>query len=732
MPNQWRSIAPVIGRTAAQCVAHYEKLLDAAQQAVNAEDGTPAIDPSLDPRKLRPGEVDPTPEAKPARPDAVDMEEDEKEMLNEARARLANTKGKKAKRKAREKMMEEAKRLATLQKRRELRAAGIHVHNHKSRVRKDMDYNEEIPFQKPMKAGFYDINEEAEIEKKMREEPLFLRKTLEQLNGKRRADIENEAKKKDAKRQKLMKQYALPQYIAQINKINNPDFEKPRPKLSLPQPQISDSELQQISKMGNQNGVTATPARTLLSNIGATPSISAGMFTPARTPFTARTPQRTQSSSDYIMKEARDLLAWSNTETPLSGTAMPQVKHEDFLGVTPKRQMATPAATPLNNLRFGSNATPSFGAAPLTSSLESSSMAVMAQNNIKKRQASLKNALKAGFASLPAPKNEVGLAGPMEIDDEKKDNAVKIVEDMGDVQQRQLKAEQEAEIARLNRRSRAVQKDLPRPSNFSESSYLGLSLPEAPVYPGKCINAELQAELDAASYLIREEAALLIKRDAVHYPFSSSAKASNGVLSKLEVFSDDELLEARNMLNSECEEFMSTLSAEVKANDLDAFVQTLVTIQDSIKFVPSRSAYLLIANMTPAERIESLKYEWKQLGEMVQSQGQINDKEQAKLNVMLGGLTNRFNKLEDVMHTSYGNLDGAVIERNCFQRLSEVEESTLPIRLQTLKSNLDFQKEREKELQSRYATLLREHKELQERLSGHRGHNNFIPGNITA
>lgn len=51
----------------------------------------------------------------------------ELEMLSEARARLANTQGKKAKRKAREKQLEEARRLAALQKRRELSAAGILV-----------------------------------------------------------------------------------------------------------------------------------------------------------------------------------------------------------------------------------------------------------------------------------------------------------------------------------------------------------------------------------------------------------------------------------------------------------------------------------------------------------------------------------------------------------------------------------------------------------------------------
>ncbi len=40
-----------------------------------------------DPRKLKPGEIDPNPETKPARPDPIDMDEDEVEMLSEARAR---------------------------------------------------------------------------------------------------------------------------------------------------------------------------------------------------------------------------------------------------------------------------------------------------------------------------------------------------------------------------------------------------------------------------------------------------------------------------------------------------------------------------------------------------------------------------------------------------------------------------------------------------------------------
>ncbi len=72
--------------------SHYSFIVFVLQELLDARD---------DPRRLQPGEIDPAPETRPARPDPVDMDEDEKEMLSEARARLANTRGKKAKRKVR-------------------------------------------------------------------------------------------------------------------------------------------------------------------------------------------------------------------------------------------------------------------------------------------------------------------------------------------------------------------------------------------------------------------------------------------------------------------------------------------------------------------------------------------------------------------------------------------------------------------------------------------------------
>src|ERR1700750_2666049 len=168
MPTQWRTIAPIVGRTANQCLERYQKLLDEAEQreasglALTGPDGGEAQAPSADDvRRLRPGEVDPDPESKPAKPDTIDLDEDEKEMLSEARARLANTQGKKAKRKARERQLGEAHRLATLQKKRELKAAGIELRQKK---KKGMDYNADIPFEARPAPGFYDTTEELKRE----------------------------------------------------------------------------------------------------------------------------------------------------------------------------------------------------------------------------------------------------------------------------------------------------------------------------------------------------------------------------------------------------------------------------------------------------------------------------------------------------------------------------------------------------------------------------------------
>jgi pre-mRNA-splicing factor CDC5/CEF1 len=91
--------------------------------------------------------------------------------------------GKKAKRKAREKAMEEARRLATLQKKRELKAAGIELRE-KSFRRRGINYNKEVAFEKRPTIGFYDTGAEQDRTKQVGKE--FKPVTLEEMEGKRR------------------------------------------------------------------------------------------------------------------------------------------------------------------------------------------------------------------------------------------------------------------------------------------------------------------------------------------------------------------------------------------------------------------------------------------------------------------------------------------------------------------------------------------------------------------
>ena len=304
MPTQWRTLAPLVGRTATQCLERYQKLLDEAEQKEASElglggpEGGETKAPSADDvRRLRPGEVDPDPESKPARPDTIDLDEDEKEMLSEARARLANTQGKKAKRKARERQLEESRRLAVLQKRRELKNAGINI-KVVNRKKGQMDYNADIPFEKKAAPGFYDTAEEA-IRNERQREAFDPRK--QQLANKRKGDQDDDP---DRKRRKNEKDAPSASYQAalkagQMQKIREAEQSSKRRALVLPAPQVGETELEEIVKMGMIGERANTIARASENDatrglVGTYNTINSGA--PVRTP-------RAPAQEDHIANE---------------------------------------------------------------------------------------------------------------------------------------------------------------------------------------------------------------------------------------------------------------------------------------------------------------------------------------------------------------------------------------------------------------------------------------------
>lgn len=328
-PSQWGTIADLVGRTAQMCVERYERLLElsaggntiAEASSTVGEVSTRTATSLGEARKLKPGEIDPSPETKAARPDPVDMDEDEKEMLAEARARLANTQGKKAKRKAREKLLDEARRLAFLQKRRDMIAAGLPVMP--GRKRRGMDYNAEVPFEHKAVPGFHDATEELEREQVAHQDAIKLsaEERKEQAIGSNRDIVELTERKKDVtKEKKRIEQGFLPTALERRLKEQQAARRLP---LNLPLPQIGASELEQIAKYEGEIGrwvaeseVYATPATAALRP-GYTPSRRMGYEgTPlTRSSVGNSTPMSTTSTSK-LSKASRT----SARSTPIRDT----------------------------------------------------------------------------------------------------------------------------------------------------------------------------------------------------------------------------------------------------------------------------------------------------------------------------------------------------------------------------------------------------------------------------
>ena len=335
MPAQWRTIGPLVGRTGGQCQERYERLLDEAAGGGEAgeDDGGAAGGGGLGARKLRPGEIDPHPETKPARPDPIDMDEDEVEMLQEARARLANTQGKKAKRKAREKMLAEAKRLADLQKRRELKAAGLLSGEAKSKSKKrlrDIDLGVEIPFHKPAPAGFYSTGDEDERAEGIRNQRLkdVDYKRINEMQYRQRDREAKERQKREEARLRSLERSNMQYVVAEVAKRNDPIASRKRGVLNMPEPTIADDELRRVAKASEEErqalaSLAAAGGGTGVAAGGATTALL-GDYSDRPLPTPMRTPASSSlagkpSVTEVIQREAMNLRALSTGQTPLLG-----------------------------------------------------------------------------------------------------------------------------------------------------------------------------------------------------------------------------------------------------------------------------------------------------------------------------------------------------------------------------------------------------------------------------
>ncbi|RYP05690.1 hypothetical protein DL765_009762 [Monosporascus sp. GIB2] len=702
MPTQWRTIAPIVGRTANQCIERYQKLLDEAEQREAAglglagpEGGETQAPSADDVRRLRPGEVDPDPETKPAKPDTIDMDEDEKEMLSEARARLANTQGKKAKRKARERQQEESRRLAALQKRRELKTAGINI---KVVTRKpgQMDYNADIPFEKAPAPGFFDTTEEQVLNERQR---AAFDPRKQQTGSKRKGDEDDDADRKRRKNEKdgsASLQAALK--AGQMQKIREAEQSSKRRALVLPSPQVSDSELEDIVKMGMM-GERANQLAQASENDATRGLVNTYSTLNTQTPI--RTPMA-PPEEDRVANEIRNIRALTDAQSALLGGENADL-HEGsgstgFDGATPRKHVVAtpnPLATPLRAGVNGVGVTPLRpGQTPLRTPRDN--LALNAGGNemslvggtlkdMRLRELSMRHKLKQGLASLPKPKET---EWELEIPEDRQEvKATEEVEEDAEVRDERERAIREAqEQLERKRRTQVMQKGLPRPEFVDV---------EALVQDASTVSDPLEG-------LIAKEAALLIANDAVRYPLPGSKVRGRPI--QLQRIDDSSLAEAR-----------LKILMEVKSEPKPEEVQAVWEREYNNALLLGLGCY----EEDDDEQTAAMKAALESVQESMMSTAERCEKLEKKLKLHLGGYQQRAKTLRSKMGEAAEALEKAMSALNAFKTLQISEEIAIRSRREALMEEVNYISRREREAQEMYRQAKEELDSLADGVNGY-------------
>nr|GEV07723.1 cell division cycle 5-like protein [Tanacetum cinerariifolium] len=270
---------------------------------------------------------------------------------------------------------------------------------------------------------------------------------------------------------------------------------------------------------------------------------------------------------DAIMMEAENQARLRLSQTPLLGGENPDLHPSDFSGVTPKKKeiqtpnlmltpsvMSTPGASGLTP-RIGM--TPrdgqSFGVTPKGTPIRdelhiNEEMEMRDSAKLERaRQADMRRNMRSGLTGLPQPKNEYLITvQPVPEDDE--EPAEKMEEDMSDRIARE-KAEEEAKLqALLKKRSKVLQRELPRPP-IGSLDLIKKSLIKADEDKSSFVPPTL---IEQADEMIRKELLSLLEHDNAKYPLDEKLEKEKKKGNKrgksvqvpvIEEFDEDELKE---------------------------------------------------------------------------------------------------------------------------------------------------------------------------------------------
>jgi pre-mRNA-splicing factor CDC5/CEF1 len=429
--------------------------------------------------------------------------------------------------------------------------------------------------------------------------------------------------------------------------------------------------------------------------------------------------------------EARNLRNMSMAQTPLLGDENTPLHGGSngigFGGATPQHKVAytpNPLATP----RYDENdpsATPRNGVSstpfrtPMRDNLainpEGFSSVGETPRDRRVQVSSAKQALRAGFKSLPKPENNFELLVPDEETDASPELDPLTEEDAAERDARERRRREAEEKAALARRSQVVQHNLPRPARVDVAGLLQrLSIDED------------EGHLASAYQLIHSELAELMLHDSIAHPLPGTSLPGH-TTSMYQMPGDDVVALAKEAIQLELatsvgfphadpEKLRQGLHSLSQSQDVDDS-ESWAVVRQRLVYDKSSKSWVEPDSISLPERIEGYSAILEEGRELMASTASKTAKVEKKLGVMLGGYMARSQALSKRVSEAFEQIQLAQLEFNSFNRLKTIESAVGPHRVEALKEEVEKLERREKMLQERYAELDTERRDAMSRIA---------------
>lgn len=424
---------------------------------------------------------------------------------------------------------------------------------------------------------------------------------------------------------------------------------KKRSKLVLPEPQISDQDMQQVIKLGKANDFAKEVAAE--SGVGTTDALLGDY---SITPQIAATPRTPAVFTDRIMQEAQAIIALTQVETPLKGGANTYVHDTDFSAVlptpqvvaTPNTVLATPFRsqrnpdgtmtpgfqTPANRPNDKGEFTPSVTRDKLNINVDE--FAAETPIALKSYRKQLKDSLREKLSTLPTPKNDYEIVVPDDIaEDETENTTASMIEDQDDADARTIAEIDARKAAELARRSQVIQKDMPRPFMVNKTI---LRPPSEMVGLTDVQRAEEQIKHEMIAMLYYDAGQdPLVSGDAVQDKKRSQQAQDYSKQNPYEQIDEEELVEAQQMLKDEIQVVKNGMGHGDLS--LENYSQVWEECLGQVLYLPNKKRYTRANLASKTERFQSVKEKLEVNREQMASEAKRCGKIEKKLKIITGG-----------------------------------------------------------------------------------------------